>query len=491
MTRAEILDEYRRIIERMKAETTRYNPLDDLLPCIKVDAHSLTHFVKMAIAEYPYSSGFWGETLALLPIEEWKTIIPVAVEAYVSDPRTEIDLKEVDSSVQTMLDEMLFHDPSVLDSLPDDLFKGLERGAEMFFSNHVGRNKSAENVIDCASSQCPELLEPFFEELYELISENSSYIGLEIFRNARAVQVEFLWPIIIGMGSSPSKKRFAWNALIHTRNSSIMKKCWESRHLIDFQDRFAAQENAALNPEEIETENESFRKLMFHNVGSEMIGNELRQLSLGVPWEILFLENDCRSELSTQQSFHPTFHVEAGDKTIHALFGGESENRCNLCEKQLTYFLRLPSSVSELREQGFPQFLEMCLRCQFSNPRSYARVVDSITTIHLDPQELYSAPSDDDLILKEQKVILVQKGPRWEHRDWGGFGNSLRMGGDPMWVQNAEYPVCHECQRTMPYLLQFEPQFPLENGKQMDYQGNFYLFYCRNCGIHRLGFQIS
>jgi hypothetical protein len=56
------------------------------------------------------------------------------------------------------------------------------------------------------------------------------------------------------------------------------------------------------------------------------------------------------------------------------------------------------------------------------------------------------------------------------------------VGGVPMWLQDAEYPRCIECDRYMSFLAQHD------NGP-LGEEGIYYAFYCARCRISAVSYQ--
>jgi hypothetical protein len=58
----------------------------------------------------------------------------------------------------------------------------------------------------------------------------------------------------------------------------------------------------------------------------------------------------------------------------------------------------------------------------------------------------------EDWLIPETPVELVRLGERWRQQDWGLANdreNLHRAGGEPTWIQDADYPACPGCTRTM------------------------------------------
>lgn len=58
-----------------------------------------------------------------------------------------------------------------------------------------------------------------------------------------------------------------------------------------------------------------------------------------------------------------------------------------------------------------------------------------------------------------------------------------QVGGLATWIQNAEYPLCPGCSRTMPFLGQ------ISNEDFMESEGIYYAFHCMTCGVTATSYQ--
>jgi len=53
-----------------------------------------------------------------------------------------------------------------------------------------------------------------------------------------------------------------------------------------------------------------------------------------------------------------------------------------------------------------------------------------------------------------------------------------QLGGHPAWVQDAEYPTCANCSKTMPFIGQISCEDVEPNR-----EGIFYAFLCPDCAV--------
>jgi hypothetical protein len=90
--------------------------------------------------------------------------------------------------------------------------------------------------------------------------------------------------------------------------------------------------------------------------------------------------------------------------------------------------------------------------------------------------------------LKETEIRLAETPRRWYWQDWAlsnGRENLNRIGGEPCWVQSAEYPHCPLCQRIMPYLMQLDSNLPMNEEREFLWGsgGIGYGFWCDQCKV--------
>jgi hypothetical protein len=90
--------------------------------------------------------------------------------------------------------------------------------------------------------------------------------------------------------------------------------------------------------------------------------------------------------------------------------------------------------------------------------------------------------------LKETEIQLAETPRRWYWQDWGRSNsreNLNRIGGEPCWIQSAEYPQCPLCQRLMRYLLQLDSDLPMMDGGEWLWGsgGIAYGFWCDQCKV--------
>lgn len=100
----------------------------------------------------------------------------------------------------------------------------------------------------------------------------------------------------------------------------------------------------------------------------------------------------------------------------------------------------------------------------------------------------YTMESSEDWFIPESPVGLVQLDERWRRQYWASnmdHENLHRVGGEPTWVQDPDYPACPGCSRTMPFVAQ------IANEDLVDGEGMCYLMWCDPCAISAVVYQQS
>jgi len=98
--------------------------------------------------------------------------------------------------------------------------------------------------------------------------------------------------------------------------------------------------------------------------------------------------------------------------------------------------------------------------------------------------------------LREAEIGLAQTPRRWFWQAWGCSNsreNLNRIGGEPCWIQDAEYPNCPSCNKMMPYLFQLDSDLPTGGGGEWLWGsgGTVYGFWCDGCRISGLLWQCT
>jgi hypothetical protein len=167
-----------------------------------------------------------------------------------------------------------------------------------------------------------------------------------------------------------------------------------------------------------------------------------------------------------------------------------SSGNCSLCGNQLHSLLALNLIPTELGISGLQRLeIATCLSCLGwkIQPLFYAHEIDgSVTSIGYDgPQVTPQFPVGP---LLECEIGMVQTPNRWLMQSWGSSNsreNLNRIGGEPSWIQDSEFPHCPMCSRLMPFLFQLDSDLTAAEGGEWLWGsgGIVYGFWCDDCKV--------
>ena len=157
--------------------------------------------------------------------------------------------------------------------------------------------------------------------------------------------------------------------------------------------------------------------------------------------------------------------------------------KCGWCEHDLSTLFDLDLRDPRLAFLGCSGTKLRIARCDFCSP--YATV---FTDVDFEGNVRWSAsngpqPVDFDSGWEEYSLVgrqlvlgPIRRTPAETVGAYQGAHNS-ELGGHPDWIQDAEYPVCPECQRRMMFIGQVETDDVIR-----DAEGITYAFLCAECG---------
>ncbi len=187
------------------------------------------------------------------------------------------------------------------------------------------------------------------------------------------------------------------------------------------------------------------------------------------------------------RTIHPTWSLEAGDAPA-ARFGGAGEATCTVCGEEAHHLLTLDPVPPGIGVTSVPALvLEVCFRCVWTNPDLWWKHDEAGRPTPHRLQMGGTDPENETPPLREAEVRLVPTPARWYWQDWGasnGRENLTRLGGHPCWIQDADYPGCPDCGRTMAFLLQVDADLPGEEEDSIAFEeGILYTFWCDACRV--------
>jgi hypothetical protein len=194
--------------------------------------------------------------------------------------------------------------------------------------------------------------------------------------------------------------------------------------------------------------------------------------------------------LKRSGGLHPTNAPATEGRHV---FGGEGVGTCPLCHGQNHHLLTIDPVPDGLGVSLAKLSLETCLACcgWAADVLFHVHAADGSIAAHTDPTLGAHTTEDDEPAeleaidtLATTKVGLVDAGPRWRHQPWESNQNLAKLGGEPTWVQEAHYPICPECGRTMSFLAQLPSGLP-QDGGEFDWGsgGLAFGFWCDGCRV--------
>lgn len=341
---------------------------------------------------------------------------------------------------------------------------------------------AAESVVAYASLQTPELLTSWLPQLWESNPNGSSYYAEYPWRCADGAEIARLQHLVL-TDVDPTR---AWRCLLQTRDPEVL--AW-----------LVAHHSAGKLPDYCTP------RLMLEMVGFEPSQSEPRSLVAPASFHVcLALEvldsADPRPDWIARGN-HPTWGGASHARGTELTFGGESATAgCASCGGRLHRLLALPRVPDGLLVSSRRSIeIATCLSCLgwersserffYSHDANGAPTQIGFVDDHLVPQFPTGA-------LMQMAGTLAPTDPRWRVQDWAlsnSRENLNRVGGEPTWIQNAEYPACPLCNETMRYLLQLDSELPIADGGQWLWGsgGIAYVHWCDVCAVSAIGWQCT
>jgi hypothetical protein len=323
--------------------------------------------------------------------------------------------------------------------------------------------KAAAEVVEYAALQFPGILDPHLHELFDLLEtvEPWNYIpwrgaGHETCRDL--VQ-------IVDSGASPDRRLRAWACLLESRTEWALRQAVDRAPSLNLGHPLADY---------------------LHHVGYDSPTSPLyRPSSRHLIFEPGFYLRPRPAW--SPRSFHPTWNLSRDGTVLQ--FGGHSTGQCGLCAGPLHHLLTVPADLIEAPGSGSGGEVSFaaCLSCLgWERPVLAYRHDESgqprpVDVGHVEPRFPAAA-------LREASVGVATTPSRWQWQELGasnGRENLNRLGGHPSWIQDAEFPVCPDCGRTMSFVWQLDSDIRTEAGDEWLW-GSGGLCYCFWCGPCRV-----
>jgi hypothetical protein len=340
-------------------------------------------------------------------------------------------------------------------------------------------NEAACACIAYASLQAGSALRPHLSRLFVLRPNASSYYAHWPWRYASDLDVARLQRVVQDERQDAGSRLFAWDCLLETRREEVVR--WALRHPVARP--FVPGWSVPQSPES-----------GLAQLGLVLEADSLRSLWSEPSFHLRFSDAylaDFGDPPWRLKSREPSWTLPAHDAAV-APFGGVCATTCTSCGAALHCMVALDpvppglgvSSVQRLR-------IQTCLSCLGweHDQRDGLQVRHDVDGSAVMLGE--HAPHTPQFVagpLRSTEVRLCPSPERWRRQDWAlsnGRDNLNRLGGEPSWIQGAQYPACMACGRTMAFLLQLDSGLHAgEPGEWLWGSGGIgYFFWCDPCRV--------
>jgi hypothetical protein len=339
-------------------------------------------------------------------------------------------------------------------------------------------NEAADSVIAYASLQAVSTLHPHLDRIFDLSPNRGTYYENYPWRGSSTCHFEFLRRVIESPASEPGRKLKAWQALVQTRHPDSLAYALSHADPVLAASPWTSKDDTIL--------------AYLHLVGYHQDDQWLRRLCPDSLYHIAFpgqyFEGQTRPAWLAR--IDPTWGFAPAPDLPPMKFGGLGEGQCSACAGRLHRLIVLDPVPIGLGISGLGRIeLATCLSCLgwersplFFRHDSDGRA-DAIGTEG--PNLVPQFPVGP---LREAEVRLASTPDRWRRQDWAlsnSRENLNRVGGEPCWVQDAEYPDCPVCGSVMSHLMQLDSDLiTAEGGEWLWGSGGIgYVSWCDRCKV--------
>jgi hypothetical protein len=348
------------------------------------------------------------------------------------------------------------------------------------------KNEAADSVIAYASLQSPSSLHAHLDRIFELQPNAGTYYECYPWRESKKKHFRYLRSVAENASSSATNRTRAWRAMCQTREKSIVEYAVSHVDLKRF------------NVDGFFWSKRGWTQAHLHLVGFHEEKKHLRRCCPDVHYHLQFPDSffDDKAKPPWLRKLHPTWKLPSL-KRSH-LFGGRSGGRCSLCKEGLHRLIVLSPVPRGVGVTGRDRLeLATCLSCLGweRQPLFYKHDGDGVPT-NIGYKGATVTPQFPVGPLKETNVQLAKTPKRWHWQDWAlsnSRENLHRIGGEPCWVQDADYPSCPSCKKLMPYLMQLDSDLPTEHGGEWLWGSGGICdgFWCDKCKVSGLLWQCT
>jgi len=363
-----------------------------------------------------------------------------------------------------------------LSYLPQNDWDSLVRHALDALERATGKNRAAESVIAYASLQAPSALHLYLTRIFLVRPNAGSYYESYPWRESGDQHLDYLRNVVESTRSDDEARRRALRAILETRQPSVIEYALSRGEL----EKVAPARWAR----------EKWVEAHLDLIGFSQVDHSLQRICPDALYHLQFPDEffEPQSRPPWLARIHPTWKLPKTIQTVS--FGGIVEGRCSLCGETLHRLLILDPIPPGLGITRLTRLeIATCLSCLGWEkcPLFYRHQQDgSPLNIGYDgPTVIPQFPVGP---LREAEIGLAETPQRWFWQDWGCSNsreNLSRLGGEPCWIQDAEFPTCPKCESIMTFLFQLDSNLPTADGGEWLWGsgGIGYGFWCDQCKI--------
>ena len=414
------------LITDFKAKKWSSKPFERMADIIRGKPDQVLPFVRAVLNKLPDSGTFLHASLSFLPQEEWPEVVEASVGRL-------IESKE---------------------------------------------HESAESVIAYASLQCPESLHHWLDQLLDIAPNSGAYYETWPWRQSGSLHLARLEEVIANHPDLEVRRK-AWQKGFETRNDEVVHRMIELELSVDLDHHLRrARLSGALNINDY-----------LRIVACEWAAGTLRPLAARSGFHLTFPSGYVEEDRPwLKPIIHPTWSLVSQLEAIEVQFGGYGVGTCAHCGGR-SHNLITSRQFPQLENvfEGGALCFETCLSCLgWEAEIIYCEHSDDGSAQMLNRTGKTGEPQFPAVPLAECTANLIPTPKRWQYQDWAlsnSRENLNRFGGEPCWIQNADYPTCPGCEKTMRFLAQLDSDLPTSDGGEWLWGsgGICYMFWCSEC----------
>jgi hypothetical protein len=361
-----------------------------------------------------------------------------------------------------------------LSYLPQERWPELVEAALHALEHASRENDAAASVIEYASLQCPSALHPQLDRIFLIRPNARRYYERYAWRESGGLHFDFLRNVIENTRSPDEDRRRAWTNLCETRQTEIIE--------------YAISCADSVSPSDWSCE--AWVQAHLHLIGFHRQTKSLMRTCSASLYHLQFPERffEPHSRPPWLARFHPTWNLP---NSIHPTqFGGEFAGKCTLCGETLHRLLVLDPIASGLGITRLKRLeLATCLSCLgWECQQLFYRHDEDGSPLSIGYEGPRITPQFPVGPLREAEIGLAPTPRRWFWQDWSCSNsreNLNRVGGEPCWIQDADFPNCPACEKVMCFLFQLDSDLPTADGGEWLWGsgGIAYGFWCDECRV--------